>query len=68
MYFAKRRQNITLYKGNNIGDDVSQELTSHYSGINDVGLVAFAHWELLCHLAVDYHRNGLLTISHTLYQ
>ena len=28
MYFAKRRQNITLYKGNNIGDDVSQELTS----------------------------------------
>ena len=42
MYFAKRRQNITLYKGNNIGDDVSQELTSHYSGINDVGLVAFS--------------------------
>ncbi len=29
MYFAKRRQNITLYKGNNTGDDVSQELTSH---------------------------------------
>ena len=69
MYFAKRRQNITLYKGNNTGDDVSQELTSHYSGINDVGLVAFCpHWELLRHLAVDYHRNELLTISHTLYQ
>ncbi len=41
MYFAKRRQNMTLYKGNNSGDDVSKELTSHYSGINSVGLYPF---------------------------
>jgi len=41
MYFAKRRQNMTLYKGNNTGDDVSKELTSHYSGINSVGLYPF---------------------------
>ncbi|MDE5561918.1 MAG: hypothetical protein K2J00_09040, partial [Bacteroidaceae bacterium] len=31
MYFAKRRQNIALYKGNNTGNDVSKELTQHYS-------------------------------------
>ena len=41
MYFAKRRQNMTLYKGNNTGDDVSKELTSHYSNINSVGLYPF---------------------------
>ena len=41
MYFAKRRQNMTLYKGNNTGDDVSKELTQHYSGINSVGLYPF---------------------------
>ncbi len=41
MYFSKRRQNMTLYKGNNAGDDVSKELTSHYSGINSVGLYPF---------------------------
>lgn len=41
MYFAKRRQNMTLYKGNNTGDDVSEELTSHYSSINSVGLYPF---------------------------
>lgn len=41
MYFAKRRQNMTLYKGNNTGDDVSAELTQHYSGINSVGLYPF---------------------------
>ena len=41
MYFAKRRQNITLYKGNNTGDDVSKELTQHYSSINSVGLYPF---------------------------
>lgn len=41
MYFAKRRQNMTLYKGNNTGDDVSVELTQHYSGINSVGLYPF---------------------------
>lgn len=41
MYFAKQRQNMTLYKGNNTGDDVSQELESHYSAINSVGLYPF---------------------------
>ncbi len=41
MYFAKMRQNMTLYKGNNTGDDVSKELTSHYSNINSVRLYPF---------------------------
>ena len=41
MYFAKQRQNMTLYKGNNSGDDVSRELTEHYSSINSVGLYPF---------------------------
>ena len=41
MYFAKKRQNMTLYKGNNTGDDVSRELTEHYSNINSVGLYPF---------------------------
>ena len=41
MYFAKRRQNMTLYKGNNTGGDVSKELTQHYSSINSVGLYPF---------------------------
>ncbi len=41
MYFAKRRQNMTLYKGNNTGDDVSKELTQHQSGISGVGLYPF---------------------------
>lgn len=41
MYFAKKRQNMTLYKGNNTGGDVSKELTQHYSGINSVGLYPF---------------------------
>ena len=38
MYFAKRRQNMTLYKGNNTGDDVSKELTQHRSDIIGVAL------------------------------
>lgn len=41
MYFAKKRQNMSLYKGNNTGDDVSRELTQHYSPINSVGLFPF---------------------------
>lgn len=41
MYFAKTRQNMTLYKGNNTGDDVSKELTAHYSSVNSVGLYPF---------------------------
>ncbi|MBQ9559808.1 MAG: TonB-dependent receptor [Bacteroidaceae bacterium] len=40
MYFAKTRQNMTVYKGNNAGDDVSRELTSHYS-INSIPLYPF---------------------------
>jgi hypothetical protein len=31
LYFAKSKQNITTYKGNNSGNDVSRELTSFYS-------------------------------------
>ncbi|MDR1056640.1 MAG: TonB-dependent receptor [Prevotellaceae bacterium] len=31
LYFAKKRQNINTYKGNNSGNDVAQELTSFYS-------------------------------------
>lgn len=41
MYFAKRRQNMTLYKGNNTGDDISKELKEHYFSINSVGLYPF---------------------------
>ncbi|GEM_PF-150210 len=41
MYFSGQRQNMTLYKGNNTGDDVSRELTQHYSSINSVGLSPF---------------------------
>lgn len=41
MYFSKQRQNMTLYKGNNTGDDVSRELSQHYSSINSVGLYPF---------------------------
>ncbi len=41
MYFAKNRQNMTVYKTNNAGDDVGKELTSHYSSINSVRLYPF---------------------------
>lgn len=41
MFFTRTRQNMTLYKSNNTGDDVSKELTEHYSGINSVGLFPF---------------------------
>lgn len=41
MYFAKKRQDMTLYKGNNTGDDVSKELISQYNGINSVELYPF---------------------------
>lgn len=47
MYFAKQRQNMTLYKGNNTGDDVSKELIQHYSGINSVGLNPFCPMDAL---------------------
>lgn len=30
MYFSGRRQNMTLYKGGDTGEDFSSELTSHY--------------------------------------
>lgn len=32
MYIAKKKQNITTYKKNNSGDDVTRELNSFYSG------------------------------------
>lgn len=38
MFFAKKRQNLWVYKTNNTGDDVSRELTSHYRGVNSVML------------------------------
>ena len=41
MYFAKKRQNMSLYKGNNTGEDISAELTQHYSNINSVSLYPF---------------------------
>ncbi|MDE7387617.1 MAG: hypothetical protein K2M97_00020 [Muribaculaceae bacterium] len=41
MYFAKSRQNITLYKGCNTGDDVSKELTQHQFSINGINLYPF---------------------------
>ena len=47
MYFAKRRQNMTLYKGNNTGDDISKELTQHYSSINSVSLYPFCPTEAI---------------------
>ncbi len=31
MYFAKGRQNVNTYKGNNTGDDVSRDLNTFYS-------------------------------------
>ncbi|MDR1632266.1 MAG: carboxypeptidase-like regulatory domain-containing protein [Dysgonamonadaceae bacterium] len=31
MYFNKNRQNITTYKGNNTGDDVSRDMNAFYS-------------------------------------
>ncbi|MDR3060673.1 MAG: hypothetical protein LBU57_01005 [Dysgonamonadaceae bacterium] len=42
MYFAKGRQNVNTYKGNNSGDDVSQELTSFYS--NDANRLSDYSW------------------------
>ena len=47
MYFAKRRQNMTLYKGNNTGEDVSKELTQHYSAINSISLYPFCPTEVI---------------------
>lgn len=41
MYFNKKRQDITLYKGNNTGDAVSQELRSHYSAVRSVYLYPY---------------------------
>jgi len=35
LYFGKGKQNISTYKGNNSGDDVSRELTSFYSNQNE---------------------------------
>ena len=38
MYFGDRKQNMSLYKGNNTGFDVTQEMIEHYFGINGVSL------------------------------
>lgn len=44
MYITKKLQNITTYKGNNSGDDVTRELTSFYSndasGMSGRGLLS----------------------------
>jgi len=44
MYITKKLQNITTYKGNNSGDDVTRELTSFYSNdasaMNEGGLLS----------------------------
>lgn len=47
MFFAKRRQDITLYKTNNTGDDVAKELTSHYQGAPSVRLAPFCPMDVL---------------------
>jgi hypothetical protein len=47
MYFAKRRQNMTLYKGNNASEDVSKELTQHYSAINSISLYPFCPTDVI---------------------
>lgn len=38
LYFANNRQNLSVYKGNNSGEDLSCELTSHYSTIDNVDI------------------------------
>lgn len=71
MHFAKRHQNMTLYKGNNTGDDVSAELTQHYSGINSVDLYPFCPIGAIMpsgsglpqKYTFDNHSN-ILTINH----
>lgn len=40
MYFGKRRQHMTVYKGDNAGNDVSTELTEQYN-TGGVGLYPF---------------------------
>ncbi len=42
MYFAKGRQNVNTYKGNNTGDDVSRDLTTFYS--NDANRLSDQSW------------------------
>lgn len=38
IYFGRKFQNLSLYKTNNIGNDISGELTSHYSDDEEDGL------------------------------
>lgn len=38
MYFGRKFQNLSLYKTNNIGNDISGELDSHYSDDEEDGL------------------------------
>lgn len=36
MFFNKNRQHMTVYKGNNTGDDVARDLTEHYRSTDGV--------------------------------
>lgn len=47
MYFAKRRQNMTLYKGCNTGDDMSIDLTRHRSAISSVALYPYCPTDVI---------------------
>ena len=43
MYFSKGFQTISIYKTNNMGDDVSREFTSHYGGLGGVSSMLGIH-------------------------
>ena len=43
MYFSKRFQTISMYKTNNMGNDVSREFTSHYGGLGGVSSMLGIH-------------------------
>lgn len=71
MYFTKRQQNMALYKGNNTGDDVSAELTQHYSDINSVILYPFCPTDAILPSGSGlpqnrtfYNRSNILTMNH----
>ncbi len=71
MFFGKSRQNMTLYKGNNTGDDISAELTQHYSGINSVFLYPFCPTEAILPSGSGLpqnrtfdNRSHILTMNH----
>lgn len=43
MYFGKSFQTISIYKTNNMGDDVSREFRSHYGGFGGVSTMLGVH-------------------------